>query len=704
MAEAEPAQALGTFTLEQASRRDSKNPVSLSWDVDDWSWASDGKTLRKGRGEAVEYYDALSGEAAPAPAESEAASGGSRTNRDRRTARIVDLARSGGVELPVLSPDGKKLAFIRDYDLFVASMNGGDPRALTEGGSREYLNGKLDWVYQEEVYGRGDFQGFWWSPTGTHIAYLCLDESNVKDFTVIDHIEDDHFRVKPELTRYPKVGDPNPITKVGIVEVASGETTWLDLSRFPSDLLAVRVSWTPAGDRCLVAIQDRIQTWAELVCADPATGEAPTWIREDSTGWTNRPEAPRWLADGTFLWMSERTGYQHIYHYSAAGELLKPVTQGDWAVTGITKLDEEQGFLRFGATEGGAIDRNQYRVNLDGTGFLRLTQGRGTHAVDFNGDGSLFLDEVSSLNGPAPEVRLCSAEGDILRVLARGVQPVAATHLLSDWELYEVPAEDGTLLDVALLRPVPFDETMSYPVWIQTYSGPDAPSIRNRANGSTWYQFLAQNGMIVMQCNVRTASGKGHWAISQCYERLGEQEVADMADAIDWLVGQPWADASRVGMTGYSFGGFMTASSMIFTDKIRLGIAGGGVYDWRMYDSIYTERYMATPRTNLAGYDSTSPIEHAAKLKGFLHMHHGVMDDNVHLQNMLQMSYALMKAGRTNFSTMTYPQTRHGIRDPEMAWHARQHEWRLIQEHLQPPYTLGLEEARAMADFDAALK
>lgn len=692
---------LATFTLEQASRRDRENPVRLSWELDRWSWAADGMTLQKGRGEEAVYFEALTGEPAEAPTAKDADAPLDPVDKGLDE-RVAELEKGGEVELVVPSPDGGMLAFIRDHDLFVAPREGGAAKALTTGGSREYLNGKLDWVYQEEVYGRGDFQGYWWSPTGTHIAYLCLDESAVQDFTVIDHIEEGHFRVKPELTRYPKVGDPNPTTKVGIVELSSGKTTWLQLDRFPNDFLAVRVSWTPAGDRCLVSVQDRIQTWAELVAADPASGEAVTWIREESGGWTNRPDLPEWLPDGSFLWTSDRTGYKHLYRYRPGGELVTAVTAGEWAVREVIEVDPEKGFVRFEGTQGGAIDRNQYRVGLDGRGLQRLTKGRGTHRTRFNADGTMFLDEVQRLDAPS-EMRLCKSNGEVLRVLDTGDLPLAKTHHLSQWELFEVPAKDGTLLDVALLRPVPFDEEIRYPVWIQTYSGPDAPTVRHRTNANPWYQFLAQNGMIVMQCNVRTASGKGHWAIRQCYERLGTQEVADMADAVDWLVAHPWADASRVGMTGYSFGGFMTASSMIFTDKYRLGIAGGGVYDWRMYDSIYTERYMATPETNLEGYAATSCLEHAEKLTGFLHMHHGVMDDNVHLQNMMQMSYSLMKAGRHNFSTMVYPQSRHGIRDPEMAWHARQVEWDLIQEHLQPEYTRALGAKKAAEDFDALI-
>jgi dipeptidyl-peptidase-4 len=701
-----PAQAdLATFTLEQASRRDKEHPVSLSWTLDKWSWAADGKTLRKGSGESASYFDAATGTTTKEPAKpigdprQEKPAG----KKDGRKERIKELKKGGQVELLDDSPDGATLAFIRDYDLYVAGADGGEARALTTGGSREFLNGKLDWVYQEEVYGRGNFKAFWWSPSGKHIAYLALDESNVIDFTVVDHIEKDTFQVKAEITRYPKVGDPNPITKVGIVDVATGVTSWMDVSAYPEDFLAVRVDWTLDGSTCLVSVQDRVQTWAELVGVNPATGEAKTWIREESPAWVERPSPLRWLEDGSFLWASERTGYNHLYHYDGSGKLLGALTQGEWALGGVLELDEEAGSMRFTANEGGDINRNVYSINLDGTGFTRLTHGAGQHRLKYNDAGDLFLDEVHSLT-EAPQVRLCKAsDGEVVRVLSTGVQPLAATHKLSQWELMEVPTKDGFLMDVALLRPVPFDDSRAYPVWIQTYSGPAAPTVRNRENTDPWYQFLAQNGMIVMQCNVRTASTKGAYATRQCYKQLGKLEVADMADAVDWLVGHTWADAARVGMTGYSFGGFMTASSMIFTDKYRLGISGGGVYDWRMYDSIYTERFMSTPDKNAEGYASTSCLEHAGQLTGFLHMHHGVMDDNVHLQNMMQMSYAFMKAGRTNFSMMAYPQTRHGIRDRDMSWHARQLEWELIQEHLGPEYTDRLEISRAEADFDAAV-
>ena len=239
-----------------------------------------------------------------------------------------------------------------------------------------------------------------------------------------------------------------------------------------------------------------------------------------------------------------------------------------------------------------------YRVGLDGKGWRRLTEGRGTHQVTFRPDKRFFVDRVSSLASPE-ELRLCDGDGGVLGVLERAegagrAGGLRARHLA----IARGSARDGTLLDVAVQLPVPFDESQIYPVWIPTYSGPDSPSVRNRWNGNGWNQFLAEQGVIVMQVNVRTASNKGMWAIGQCYRRLGVQELLDLEDAVDWLTHNPWADGSRVGITGYSYGGFMSAYALLASKKFALGVAGGGVYDWGMYDTIYTERYMSTPALN----------------------------------------------------------------------------------------------------------
>ncbi len=602
---------------------------------------------------------------------------------DQEKVEVLDSAEVGGeLEFAQLGGDGKHFAWVMNNDLYIKQL-GGKTRRVTKNGGPDFFNGKLDWVYQEEIYGRGRFKAFWWSPDGKYVAFLASDEAAVHEFTLVDHIENGHFRVKPEVVNYPKVGDPNPTVKLGIAEAKSGKVKWLDLSEYPEDLLITRVMWTPEGDRCLFVVADRIQTYADMRSANPANGKHKLMVRESSEdSWTPRPAPPRWLESGDFLWQSHRGGYQHLYLYSADGKLKNPVTAGEWQVSRVMEVDEEEGVVWFSGTKDGAIDSNIYRINMDGSGLTRLTSGRGSHRVSFNHDHSLMLDRVSSRTMPE-EVRLCDGKtGEVIKVLNQSKVAAAEEYLMAEWEVHEVSARDGFKLDAAILKPVNFDPNAKYAVWLSTYSGPNAPTLRNSWQGSSWFQFLAQQGVIVLQVNVRSASGKGLWATKACYKQLGLSELHDLEDAVDWLCANPWADGDRVGITGYSYGGFMSAFALVFSDKFSLAVAGGGVYDWRMYDTVYTERYMSTPELNPDGYAKTSILEHAGQMKGYLHMHHGAMDDNVHLQNMMQFAYALQKAGKLNWSMMVYPQTRHGIGHRELRWHARQEEWALIQEHL----------------------
>ncbi|MFT5732368.1 MAG: dipeptidyl-peptidase-4 [Planctomycetota bacterium] len=601
---------------------------------------------------------------------------------------IVARGEEGEIRYDRLSPNGLWVTYVRDNDLFIADTATGRVRALTSNGGPDQFNGVLDWVYQEEIYGRGDFQAHFWSPAGTHTAFISLDESPVYEFTVVDHVEDGHFRVKAEVTNYPKVGDPNPIPEVGIVNAEEGAIAWVDLSRYDGqEILIVRVGWTPDGARCLVHVQDRIQTWADVLSVDPETGAPEVLLRETSDTWTERPEDPTWLPDGSFLWQSHRTGTNHIYRYAADGTLMNAVTSGDGNVLAVQHVEEptdsDPGHVWFVSTADGDINSNVYRASLDGATTVRLTQGEGSHRVSFNPDRSMFVDRYSSLTNPGRAV-LCDADGTVIRELARATVARTDEFVIGQWELFKVKTRDGVELDVSLLKPADFDPEKSYAISVSTYSGPAAPSVRNRWNSSGYFQYLAQEGILTMQANVRTSTLRGQKATSALYRRMGLQEVEDMADAVDWLTANPWADGERVMISGFSFGGTMTANCLMRTDKFALGFAGGGVYDWRMYDTIYTERYMRTPVDNLKGFEETSVLAQAKNLDpgSHLHMFHGVMDDNVHVQNLYHMAEALMNAGKTNWSMMAYPQTRHGIRSSAMSWHAKQTEWDLIEEHI----------------------
>lgn len=586
-----------------------------------------------------------------------------------------------------LSPDGRSLAFVRDHDLFVVDIAAGVETRLTQGGSEELLHGRLDWVYQEEVYERGNFKAFWWSPDSAALVFYQIDEAPVKEFTLVDHVPEAGLDVERavtlEVANYPKAGDPNPVVKLGIARRAGGEVVWVDLAEYDSDILIVRAGWTPDSAKVVFEVQDRIQSWLDLNYADPPTGAVTRVLRETSDSWVNILGLPQWLEDGSFLWLSERTGYKHIYHYAPDGELRRPVTRGEWAVDETLRVDEAGGQVWFTATKDGAINRNAYRVGLDGGEVVRVTRDDGTHEVVISPDGSRFVDVFSSLSAP-PELRMCLADGTVARLLQRAPVPTLQSHVFVKRRLLKVPARDGYVMDATLLEPPDFDSKACYPVFLDVYGGPDTPTVTNEWNAGAepFHQFLAQQGILVFQVNNRSASGGGQVYTAACYENFGASELRDYEDAVAWLCAHSWADGSRVAISGWSYGGTMAAYALTHSDRFVLGIAGAGVYDWRLYDSIYTERYMNLPQANPEGYHSSSCIEAAENLHGHLLILHGTMDDNVHVQNAMQLVYALQQAGKSDFEIMLYPRSRHGVVDDEQRFHMRRMVWSAIEKYL----------------------
>ncbi|MCC6784060.1 MAG: DPP IV N-terminal domain-containing protein [Planctomycetes bacterium] len=605
------------------------------------------------------------------------------------------LSATAGCSEAHLAPDGKHASWVAGNDLFVAATDGSGVWRVTDDGGKTVFNGLLDWVYQEELYGRGDFQGHWWSPDSGRVAFLRLDETAVKDFTVIDHVPtprlDDERAVVAEVTKYPKAGDPNPLASLHVADVATRRRVAVDLSRWkPEDeLLVVRVTWTPNGDRVIAQIQNRIQTWLELVAIDPSSGSVTPILKESSPTWVNVIGQPQFLADGSFLWFSDRSGYQNLYRYSLDGKLLATLSDAKFVISGVERVDEAAGQVWLTGRGESALDSHLYRVGLDGQGFVRLTDGAGSHAVKFSPDGSQFLDTHSSLSTP-PELRLCRADGTIAARWASTPAPAIAEYGVRMPELVQVRARDGYLLDATVLVPDQAPATRR-PIWIDTYSGPDAPTVRNAYRVSGFHQFLRQQGVIVLQVNVRSASGRGQVATGTCYKQMLVQELADLEDAVQWVCAERGGDPARVGITGYSYGGSMTAYALTHSQAFALGVAGAGVYDWQLYDTIYTERYMQTPQLNPEGYAKTSVIAAARHLHGRLILVHGTMDDNVHLQGTMRLAHALQMAGK-DFEMMLYPKSRHGIGSPAQSQHLQRLTWRAIQETL-----LGKPEAAGAA-------
>ena len=579
-------------------------------------------------------------------------------------------------ELLRLAPGGKFLSGVVDNNLVVIDLFKGRWSTVTHDGSEYIFNGKLDWVYQEEVYGRGNFNAQWWSPDGKRLAYLKLFEEGVPEFKIVRHLP---FSQEVESLHYPKAGQTNPRVELWTYDPEKARSQQMDIAVYGDERLIVRVDWEPDSSRVLPQIQDRIQSRLTLLECQPDSGKSQVLIEEQSNSWVNVLGAPIWLRDGSFLWKSERTGFCHIYHYRGDGTLIRQISRGEWAVKSIPRIDEDRGELWLTGSLARAIESHLFRIDMGGELLLQVTSGTGSHRTTISSDGEYVLDQFSSVQNPG-EVRLLDRDGLQIHQLAEARVAALGEFEDVDAALHEVSARDGYSLDVLILKPTNMNLSEPLPVWIDTYSGPNSPSVRQGYPSSSWQRFLVHQGMVVMQVNVRSSSGRGHVDTATCYRQLGVQELSDLEDAVNWICQNDWADSSRVGISGWSYGGFMAAYALTHSSAFKLGLAGGGVYDWRDYDTIYTERYMDTPELNPEGYQSTSVVKAAASLTGHLVMFHGGMDDNVHLQNMMQLAHEL-QLNRKSFEMMVYPESRHGG-GGRSSIHMRDMRWRAIQEHL----------------------
>ncbi len=578
----------------------------------------------------------------------------------------------GREELATFSPDGKFVAFVRENNLHVVDIATQSERALTGDGTDLILNGKADWVYFEEIFDR-DYHAYWWSPDSSRLVFLRFDDTPVRKFTVVDHIP---TRLAVETTPYPKAGDPNPHVKLGIATVGGGPVRWVDLGGYSETAtLVIRAGWTPDGEKVYFYAQDRAQTWLDFCTASKEGGEPARLLRETTKAWVNDPGPPRFLRDGSFLLASERTGWNHLYHFARDGQLKRPITSGAWDVRTVHLVDEEGGWVYFSGTRDNLLALNLYRIKLDGSQLERLTsptplrsgeEGRGVkdvagdHRINLSPKGNLFIDAWSDPRTP-PQVRLYRTDGTLARTLDTNPVYALEEYRLGRYEQVQIPTPDGFTLEGSLLKPPDFDPRRRYPVWFMTYAGPYAPTIRDSwSGGRVADEVKAQMGFVVFRCDPRSASGKGAQSAWSAYRQLGVRELEDIETAIRWLTRHSFVDASRIGMSGHSYGGFITSYALTHSKLFAAGIAGAPVTDWRNYDTIYTERYMNTPQENPEGYAKTSVVRAAANLHGKLLILHGLMDDNVHVQNSVQLIGALQRADK-DFEVMFYPRARHGI-------------------------------------------
>ena len=583
------------------------------------------------------------------------------------------------------SPDGTLIAFIRKHNLHIIDIEEGHERLLTTSGTEFLRNGILDWVYQEEIYGRGNFRGYWWSPDSQTIAFLQLNDTDVPNFLILDHMD---YHPNLETWAYPKAGDPNPVVKLGLVSSVGGDVTWANLDKYePNDTLIVGVEWSPNSDHLVFQVQNREQTWLDLNLADPSSGNTTQLLRETTPTWVNVNGPPMWMKDGTFLWLSERSGWKHIYHYRANGSLILQITDGDWEVRDLHGLDENNGWIYWSGTAHSPIRQDVYRVRLDGSNLTRLSEQEGTHRAVFNPSFSHYLNTYSSLRLP-PQISVHESNGTRVRFIDRNQPTTLDKYEMSEPEFLQVTTRDGFVMEALMIKPPDFNPSLRYPVYQHIYGGPHTQRVLDRWSGSTYiyWQLLAQHGFIIWVLDNRTASGKGAISTWPVYKNFGSLELQDLEDGIVWLKDQPYVDPSRIGLEGWSYGGFMVSYALTHSQSYKMGIAGGSVTDWRDYDTIYTERYMLTPENNPIGYSSSSPRFAAHNLKGSLLLIHGTMDENVHMQNTLQLAHELQKAGK-QFEMMLYPKSRHRLGSLDLEHHRHKTMLDFSIRHLEPRQT-----------------
>ena len=584
------------------------------------------------------------------------------------------------------SPDGGRVGWVRygEYNLYVEELASGNITQLTKDGSRTTINGTFDWVYEEEL---GLQDGWRWNPNGQSIAYWQLDATGVRDFLLYDVTDSLYAFTTP--VQYPKAGQTNSASRVGVVSATGGETKWVNIPGDPRDNYIARMEWIPrqGGSKELVIQHlNRQQNTLQVMIADAATGQAKTIFTEKDDAWVEQFDQLRFVDQGKdFVWMSERSGWSHLYLVSREKGEMRELTTGDFDVLSVQRVDTMGKWIYYTASPDNPTQRYLYRVNYDKKGPpLRMTpeSESGIHTYNMSPGGRFAIHTYSRFGVP-PIVTLIGAGGHTLRTLVDNAPLKAkiASLKLGSTEFGQVDIGDGIKLNAWFIKPPHFDSTAKHPVLFFVYGGPGSQTVLDSWGGQNylWYQMLAQRGYVVASVDNRGTGARGRAWRKIIYKQMGVIETHDQAEAAKAIGRHAWVDSTRMGIWGWSFGGFMTLNAMMQTpDVYRMGMSVAPVTHWKFYDTIYTERYMGLPQNNEEGYDRGSPLTYAKDLRGKLLIVHGSGDDNVHFQNTEMMVNALVDANRP-FSLMVYPNRNHSISGGT----TRQHLYSLLTRYLE---------------------
>ena len=564
------------------------------------------------------------------------------------------------VQEPTFSPDGKKIAYAKENNLFIYDLNSKKSTAITTDGKKNsIINGITDWVYEEEF---SFVKAFDWSAESKKVAYIRFDESQVPEFSMSMFGKDLYPTV--QTFKYPKAGEKNAVVSLHVFDVNANAVKDIDLGKY-NDFYIPRMEWTNDGNILSAQILNRHQDNLDLLFIDGNSGAIKVVLNEKDKAYIDVTDNLTFLKDNSFIWTSEKDGFNHIYLYDKTGKLKNQVTKGKWEVTEYYGLDEKTNTLFYQSVENGSINRDVYRTGLDGKDKLRLSQGAGTTKATFSPNFQFFISSFSSAAQPTKYTLNEAKAGKEVQVIQNNEALSAKLkgYNLPEKEFFVLKTDKGNELNAWMIKPKDFDASKKYPVFMYQYSGPGSQQVNNDWNGTDdyWFMMLSQQGYIVACVDGRGTGFKGAEFKKVTQKELGKYEVEDQIDAAKVIGNYSFVDKTRIGIFGWSYGGFMSSNCILKgNDVFKMAIAVAPVTNWRFYDSVYTERYMQTPQENASGYDDNSPINHVSKLKGKFLLIHGSGDDNVHVQNSMQMMEALIQANK-QFDSEIYPDNNHGI-------------------------------------------
>jgi len=564
------------------------------------------------------------------------------------------------VQEPTFSPDGTQIAYAKDNNLFVYNLQTKSSKQITTDGKKNaIINGITDWVYEEEF---AFVKAFDWNASSDKIAFIRFDESEVPEFSM--DLYNQGLYPTQQVFKYPKAGEKNAVVSLHIYDLKGNNSKQINLGNY-DDFYIPRLKWTNEANVLSAQVINRHQNNLDLLFVDGTSGTVKVVLNEKDKAYVDITDNLTFLKDNSFIWTSEKDGFNHIYHYDKSGKLKNQITKGNWEVTKYYGLDEKSGTIFYQSVENGSINRDIYSVKLNGSGKKRLSTQTGTNSATFSPNFEYYINTFSSATTPAVYSLNEAKSGKEVQSIKKNEALLSklAKYDLPSKEFFELTTEKGNKLNAWMIKPKDFDPNKKYPVLMFQYSGPGSQEVSNNwlDPNDMWYMMLSQQGYIVACVDGRGTGFKGADFKKVTYKDLGNLEVVDQIDAAKTIGKYKYVDNSRIGIWGWSYGGFMSSNCILKgNDVFKMAIAVAPVTNWRFYDSVYTERFLQTPAENASGYDENSPINHVSKLKGKYLLIHGTADDNVHVQNTMLMVEALVQANK-QFDWAIYPDKNHGI-------------------------------------------